>query len=459
MNVSIGRATEARPLYRAAAAAPAFPSAALGRLRYAAEAIHVQTQAPLAMCGSSVLAAASLAACTVADVRLPHGQVTPTTCYFVTVAGSGERKSQVDKLATSVIRTVERERIAGWRAERRAARAEADPGTERDTEPVLLLSDATSEGIVRRLRTRPVAGLFSSEGGLFVGGWGMRDESKIATAALLNQLWDSAEIRRDRAGAPPLFASGRRLAAHVMIQPALSANLVTDQVLVGVGLAARLLVSHPDSTAGERIFRDPCPVAARNLVDYDAATRALLECRPRFSEDDPAALVPPVLEIAGPARGLWVDYYNETERQQAHAPAALRPFLSKAAEHAARLAGVLALFANPCAAEVAAEAMTGGIELARYFSAESARLADSAGVPAEMAAADATLQWLRGLPDESFHLTQVYQYGPPSVRTAEAARRALAKLEEHGYISRVRAGTTVGGAVRKDAWLRLGQSL
>jgi putative DNA primase/helicase len=55
--------------------ADAFPVDALGGiLGSAAHAIHDRVQAPLAICGQSVLAAASLAAQGHADVVLPIGQ-------------------------------------------------------------------------------------------------------------------------------------------------------------------------------------------------------------------------------------------------------------------------------------------------------------------------------------------------------------------------------------------------
>lgn len=64
-----------------------------------AEAIHARTKAPLPICGQSVLAVATLAAQSHANIELPTGDVRPLSCFFVTVAESGERKSAVDGLA------------------------------------------------------------------------------------------------------------------------------------------------------------------------------------------------------------------------------------------------------------------------------------------------------------------------------------------------------------------------
>jgi hypothetical protein len=108
---------EKRPLFRPLAPPPEYPVWALGPLREAAEAIQLQTQAPLAMCGQSVLAAATLAVQAHRDVELPGGGRKPLTAIYVSVADSGERKSSVDKIAlASVYRIEER-----WRGEQAAA--------------------------------------------------------------------------------------------------------------------------------------------------------------------------------------------------------------------------------------------------------------------------------------------------------------------------------------------------
>ena len=58
----------------------------------------------MAICGQSVLAVASLAAQAHADVILPTGAAKPLSCFFVTVAASGERKTSCDDLALKPVR-------------------------------------------------------------------------------------------------------------------------------------------------------------------------------------------------------------------------------------------------------------------------------------------------------------------------------------------------------------------
>src|ERR1700730_17255856 len=88
------------PLFPPLAEAEPYPADALGKtLTRAATAIASKAQVPIAMAAQSVLAVASLAASSHADVQLPFGQVRPLSLFFATVAASGDRKSTADNEA------------------------------------------------------------------------------------------------------------------------------------------------------------------------------------------------------------------------------------------------------------------------------------------------------------------------------------------------------------------------
>src|SRR5215469_17849719 len=96
-NAVDARAETPRPLMRELPPADPFPIDALGDvLAPAARAIQDRVRAPLAICGQSVLAAANLATQAHVNVVLPigSGQPKPVSGYFMTVALSGERKSE-----------------------------------------------------------------------------------------------------------------------------------------------------------------------------------------------------------------------------------------------------------------------------------------------------------------------------------------------------------------------------
>jgi hypothetical protein len=94
-----------RPLMRELPPADLFPVDALGHvLGSAARAIHDRVRAPLAICGQSVLAAATLAAQAHANIELPMGHARPVSSFYLSVAASGERKNGVDQEALWPVR-------------------------------------------------------------------------------------------------------------------------------------------------------------------------------------------------------------------------------------------------------------------------------------------------------------------------------------------------------------------
>ena len=206
------------PLRREVGPPLPFPARALGPLLPAAEAVHALTQAPFGMCAQSVLAAASLATQGHADVALPYGADarTPLSLFLITIAGTGERKTGVDRLATAAV--TEREAELAGAARTRSPRPHRGPsrlegGRCRDgaqskgtrealaaglrgmveptppPDPMLLCDNVTPEGLVKQLvRGQPCMGLFAPEGGTLAGGRAMDDENRLRTAATLNKL-------------------------------------------------------------------------------------------------------------------------------------------------------------------------------------------------------------------------------------------------------------------------------
>jgi Protein of unknown function (DUF3987) len=96
-----------RPLMRELPPADPYPIDALGDvLTPAARAIQDRVQAPLAIGAQSVLGVAALAVQGHADIVLPIGPglARPMSCYLITIAATGERKSACDTEAMSPIR-------------------------------------------------------------------------------------------------------------------------------------------------------------------------------------------------------------------------------------------------------------------------------------------------------------------------------------------------------------------
>src|SRR5262249_10611256 len=242
------------------------------------------------MCGQSVLATSTLAVQAHADVELPTGKTRPLTNFYASVAETGERKTGVDEEALWPIRkreailrekydaqrlsyenhklawekardtAIKDKNVRGDRARLKAALDKLGPPPIPPLEPILTSGEPTYEGLCKLLALSwPSVGIFSDEGGQFIGGHGMTDEAKLRTAAGLSHLWDGKPIKRVRATDGVMILHGRRVAMHLMAQRDVMAILLSDHLLAGQVLLSRFLVTAPDAAGGTRMWREPLP--------------------------------------------------------------------------------------------------------------------------------------------------------------------------------------------------------
>lgn len=481
-----------RPLRREKPPAEPFPVDALGGLLGpAARGIEDRVQAPAAICAQSILAAASLAVQGHADVELPTGHARPSSEFFVTIAASGERKSTCDNEALWPVRKFEEALrvkydadLPSWQddkeawdkqrtqilndkkkcpdhASKRQALADLGPAPSAPLVPMLTCPEPTFEGLCRLLASgHPSVGLFSSEGGQFIGGHGMKDDNKLKTAAALSGVWDGEPIRRVRAGDGVVMLPGRRVAMHLMAQPDVAAGLLSDRVLNDQGLLSRLLVTAPATTCGTRLWHDPKPESDAAIERYGDRMLSILETPFSVAEGKPNELRPSRLPLAPKARKAWIAFADHVERSLASGGELepVRGLANKLPEHAARLAAVLALIDDVHAPVVSAEHIAAGIELAQHYAVEALRLFEACAVCPDIRLAKRLLTWLTGTWAESVvSLPDIYRLGPNAIREMATARRIVAILEDHGWLHRVRGGCVVAGNRRRDAWHVVGK--
>ena len=170
----------------------------------------------------------------------------------------------------------ERKRTLGEKEKDRTAR-EADlnalgPEPEAPLLPIVVTPDPTVEGLVKNMASlRPSLGLFSDEGGAFLGGVGMNPENRLKTVATLSSFWDGSPVSRLRAGDGGSLFLGRRLSVHLMAQPIAASTLLADPVANGQGILARFLIAEPESAIGTRTRLDWHPDSDGVLAQF--ATR------------------------------------------------------------------------------------------------------------------------------------------------------------------------------------------
>ena len=453
------------PLFPPLQSAAPYPIDALGFLSTAAKAIVGKVQVPAEIAAQSVLSVAALAAQAHADVMLPFGQKRPLSLYFATVIGSGDRKSSADNEAGWPISKREKSlreahafelkawkiASAAWHAEKKKIEYDKNldfdgrkgklrllgEEPERPLAPVLTSGDLTLEGLVKSwVVMHPALGVFTAEGGTFTAGHGMTDENRLRTAAALSGIWDGAPIKRIRALDAVTILAGRRLSLHVMIQPDAAAGFLGNPVLRDQGLLSRVLVAAPVSIAGTRLYRDPHPNDDAAINAYGARILSILEADAPMVDGVINELAPRELHMSKDAAKTWKRFFNQVELRSGNSGdlAPIRDFASKAAEHAARIAGVLTIVNDLHAEEVGLVAMENAVTLVGWYLAEAKRLQSASRLDPRLLRAAALLEWLNGRGRADCAFREIMKNGPYQVRLKIVADEAVRILIEHGLI-------------------------
>ena len=442
------------PLVQTESQAGAFPFRALGpTLGEAAQAIAQDVQAPDALAGGSVLAAASLAVSPLSNVYMPHGQRAPLSLFIITGAASGDRKSATDAVACYAIDERRKQQARNHiKATQKWERENAErPKAERIAPPtaqVLTTSNATVEGLTKQLKNQSSVGVFSAEGGEMLGGHSMRDERRMSGLSFYLKAWGAESLDSLRGGDGLTVLLGRRVALHVLVQPVILAQLLADPMAQGQGLLARCLIAQPDTLAGSRLFRDCNPLENPAVVRFNNRIRELLEQEPRvWEEGDGFELRPTDLHMTPSARAAWIKFFDQVEQAQRPGGELVdaRPFASKAAEHAARIAGVIAVVEGR--SNIGDVEMMGGIEAAGFYLREHLRLTGAGRCDQRNAQLRMLFDWMAEV--GPFVITaNVLQRSPRQIRKlkAEGIKDLLRELAERGYIRE--AGTPGAWEVR-----------
>jgi hypothetical protein len=131
----------------------------------------------------------------------------------------------------------------------------------------------------------------------------------------------------------------------------------------------------------------------------------------------------------------------------------VRAYASKAAEQAARIAGVLTLWADLDAPEVTAQAMGWGVSLAQFYLTEARRLAEAGLVSEETAKAERLRLWLLdSWPHGDVTPSEILNRGPNALREAKALSGPLSMLVKAGHLVPLEPGIIIRGGARKEAY-------
>lgn len=438
------------------------------RLRQAVMALHIKVKAPIPICVISILSAASIACSAGHRVTRFNDLQSNIALFLLAIAASGERKTTCDNLATLAITEVEamlREAfdkdtvtfntaLATWKALRSGVlaalkRAAASGKDTQDleerlakitanepTKPVLssiLLNDATPEAITEHLADNAFSGLFSNDA------CAIFKAKTLNNLGILNIAWDAGTIRVNRKGLPPLFVDTATLTISLMTQwEVLQSFLKTKGELARAnGFLARLLITYPISTQGQRFEGLSDVDCSADLDEFHEWTKNLLLSA--IDESGHLEHHKKQLEFTPAAKELCRNYHNFIEQnlQPFGQLADVRDAASKIGDNMARLAAIFHL-ASDNDGDITVETTDAAIEVSGYFLTEFKRLfVQAPPVPAWQTDAmnlwDSIRRIVGRINQHQIPKTYVRQRAPGNLRNKTLFDSALKTLENWGW--------------------------
>lgn len=454
--------------------APDFPVAHLTPLmREAVAALEQHVQAPRSLCAHSVLSAAMLVCQGLANVEvasLPSPR--PLSLFMLAVAVSGERKSACDDLALSAVarheaemRRQHEEEFREYRAAHAAYEAEKRR-IEKDAKlthperiqqlrdlheppapllPVVRAKEPNLEGLLNVLQQgRASLGIFTSEGGQFLGGHGMTAETKTRTVTGLSELWDGGSAQRIRAR-ETLFLTGRRVGISLAAQPQIASGLLGDELAKDQGFVGRFLVTMPDSTIGMRTIRPTDPANDARLAAFHRQCHRLLNAPLPLRDGARNEVDPPSIGPTNEAWRVWQAFAQSAEDgcKPGGPWVPVRSAALKMAENVARIAGIMALFQDPDVVRrepdegISGDTMAAACAIGTFYLTEALRLTGHAILDPETRAQNELAEWLtkEGKPGDLTAPSIIQKMAPNHLRTdAATIRRRIEALVGFGAL-------------------------
>jgi hypothetical protein len=437
--------------------APTYPMQALPSLmRSAAEAIAEHVQAPDALAGQVVIGAAAALAQTRANAPHLHlSEGIPCSLFMLTLANSGDRKSECRRLAFKIIDDLEQEnrnrhreqceatyqQIADMKPKERKEYLEENP---LPPDPRTQFSDCTFEPIAgAMIRGMSHAVLDTDEDGQLLGGSSLKSDTRTATLGGMCRAFDSGKFERDRSASNiegSGFAYDRRLSIILLAQEVAVSEALSDPLLRGQGFLPRFLFASATSLAGTRILT-PARIANKSYSDSRLQTYwercRDIQVQEEYIDPVSSEVQPPVMQLEPEAEHLWMEFYNEVETQQGALGeyAEVRPFAGRAGELTRRLSTVFAVFEQQ--SHITVGLMRAACEIVRYSCREWSRRSESSVPHPELQAAQALFDWLT---DQTrvgkwteFDQSRLSSQGPTRGK-AKMRKRLLSVLTRHKYL-------------------------
>lgn len=326
------------------------------------------TEAPLSMIGASLIGALSGAISDRVDVEGLSGNAVPTSVNTLAVAGSGSRKTSVDRMFMAVFKIFEKKAkellkrdiavhkaaMIKWQADhdRIEKRLKTEIAEEEQHSlqtaleelllnepcqisiPKILYNDATPEAIAQGLLRWSTGLLNSNEAGA------MLNSRTMSNQGFFNGLWGGEDLTIDRASQESFVVSGPRLTISLMVQVKTFLSYLNGKGSLAEdnGFLPRFLICFPDPLEGTRFNLTPTG-SWHNLETFQTRLmEILMSGLPKDGIRPPRKL----LKLSPEAHALLRYFSNlvEADLGVGRFLSDVKGSASKAAENVARLAGL-----------------------------------------------------------------------------------------------------------------------
>jgi len=441
-----------------------FPLDALGTFREPVQGLHEECQAAIEICFASAFMVLNHAAQAVANVKVEN-RTSPLSCFFITVAESGERKTTTESVTLQVTQGYQtrleeqykkdlaayKKDLSFYEAALKKIMASKEPveaqrqkaqGLEEPVQPkkpIMVTSNPTMQGLMRGFEEGfPSILLASSEGGQFIGGYAMRQENQLNTLTALSSFWDGSPIDQMKKEGRLYTLRGRRLALHLGVQPSVFGSFLQGRFVKDQGFLSRCLISVSESLIDRR---EPTLDAASSPESRFTSTahNKILSLYNRIKiSDDGLVLKTLVVEPEG-LRLLKAFYFYGHKRCNPEGTFYdIRGFVSKSIDHVLRIAATLMMYDDPEKDTVSQNYIHSAIEVVRFYMSEQLSLFGQASLPYDPNG-EKLLAWLRKrfTPNDEWERVNLLRSGPPKLRNKAMLDPLLGQLEDHGFIKRV----------------------
>ncbi|EFA4225704.1 DUF3987 domain-containing protein [Escherichia coli] len=306
------------------------------------------------------------------------------------------------------------------------------------TQQVLIVNDATPEGIALKLSQSPSLLLLSDEGGTIL------DKRFERKSALYNTLWSGQPVNVERASRPGFRLNDVRLTILILTQPVIFDKFFTltgDQIR-GNGFLARLLFCEPGAIkimttephTATPVVTQQCASCFRKKSFGSQIRDSLRASRERRAKSEERICMT-LSNAASRALEIFHKENMDTVRQNPHM-GTFEDIIVRKREQVVRIAAILELEKDPDSTVITLESTNSAIYLIEFYFKHLIYKLESLR---EISPAEKLDKWLKKniirIKGYEYQKSHILQYGPYALRNKCVLDEALDMLAEQKKIA------------------------